>query len=737
MITLSIILLAGWLLGGLLALQFRPAGDWPTGDTEALPPAAWLFGALALGLALLGWLALTLAELGHFAWPWLGGGWLAAVLALGLRRHTRLTLRHLHTTWHWPPPGRDHLEYLLLAGWLVAAGWLFFRPHQAIQGAADAGVYVNMAANIAHTGSILYDDPSVANLDPNLYAVFLRPRQPGEGTGYYLFPGFNVADDIPASQVIPDFYPLHPVWQAVAYQLGGVMAALRMPGLWALLGCLAVYLALRQASSWPVAMLGLAGMSLNALQVWFARYPVTETLTQFLLWTSLWAYGAWLSRRRAAPLWGLLAGLTLGQLLLVRIDTLFMLALPLLTAAGWLLAKLPGRGPKAWRLLGWYLLPVALLTLQGGLHAIFLSAPYATRVFDYARRTITRLDPTAALLMLAGLLVIVVGLLIIRFARSAGQPRPGSRSWGQRWANYRRPILASLTLLVLALTFYGWFLRPALGQTGSYTDWYGGGTIIVSDHENLVRLGWYLSPLGVWLGAAGICLLLWRANRRTVAILGTGLFFALLYLWRIQNNPHQIYAMRRYVPAVMPFFVFAGAYFVGWLWPLAARWPRPGHAQTLLRLAIAGLAALWLAGFAWSARGFISQVDYPTLVQDLAALNNQLGPEAVLIFNDQAAVSLGDVLGTPLHYLHGQTALTLRNPAGISDTDLASTLRQWQRAGHTVYWIGDPAFLDRQQWAYSSQTVLIPAHFLETPYDHKPTAINELWWTVNLHKLAP
>ena len=61
MITLSIILLAGWLLGGLLALQFRPAGDWPTGDTEALPPAAWLFGALALGLALLGWLALTLA----------------------------------------------------------------------------------------------------------------------------------------------------------------------------------------------------------------------------------------------------------------------------------------------------------------------------------------------------------------------------------------------------------------------------------------------------------------------------------------------------------------------------------------------------------------------------------------------------------------------------------------------------------------------------------------------------
>lgn len=105
---------------------------------------------------------------------------------------------------------------------------------------------------------------------------------------------------------MPQFYHLHPVWQAVAFGLGGVHAALLLTGLWSLLGSLAVYLTVRQIAGWEAAALALAGLSLNAVQQWFARYPTTEPLTQFLLWTGLWSLGMWLGAgqrggRRAVP----------------------------------------------------------------------------------------------------------------------------------------------------------------------------------------------------------------------------------------------------------------------------------------------------------------------------------------------------------------------------------------------------------------------------------------------------
>ena len=82
-----------------------------------------------------------------------------------------------------------------------------------------------------------------------------------------------------------------------------------------------------------------------------------------------------------------------------------------------------------------------------------------------------------------------------------------------------------------------------------------------------MRLGWYLGPAGIALGVAGMCWMLVKdLNRRTVFLLGTGLFFSLLYLWRIQANPHQIYAMRRYVPVVLPFFIITAAYLINWLY---------------------------------------------------------------------------------------------------------------------------------------------------------------------------
>ena len=46
----------------------------------------------------------------------------------------------------------------------VAAAWLFFRPHEYVLGAADAGVYVSLGASIAHERSIVIEDETLACL---------------------------------------------------------------------------------------------------------------------------------------------------------------------------------------------------------------------------------------------------------------------------------------------------------------------------------------------------------------------------------------------------------------------------------------------------------------------------------------------------------------------------------------------------------------------------------------------
>ncbi|MCA9970025.1 MAG: hypothetical protein KC425_07415, partial [Anaerolineales bacterium] len=150
-----------------------------------------LFVSFALGTAVLGSLALLLAQFGRFALPTLAAlAALIAAAALLTRRYSLSVIRNPLSVIRYPlsvirnptsvirhpkskiqnpkskirfPPSAA----LLL--WLPFALWLFFRPHEFIVGAADAGVYTNLAAEIAQNGRIHPHDPLLANLDPALY----------------------------------------------------------------------------------------------------------------------------------------------------------------------------------------------------------------------------------------------------------------------------------------------------------------------------------------------------------------------------------------------------------------------------------------------------------------------------------------------------------------------------------------------------------------------------------------
>ncbi len=713
-LVILLIILASAVFGGLIVLRFVP---WQTRLSLRL-----IFAALTVGIVSTGWLALLLAEFGWFSAAALAGSWLVCVLIL-----TALTWRRFRivrdrvgdqpsdgrgSSWRPKMSRTNWLEVVFLAGWIAAAGWLYFRPHESIMGGADAGVYVSLGAEIAQHGGFQLVDEGLAALDPSLYSVTLRPLPTNPAASSYLVPGFYVTS-AEEGAVVPQFYPLHPVWQAVAFSLSGsivagVHAELLMTGLWMLLASLAIYMTARELAGWGTAVLAILALSIMALQVWFARYPTTEAMTQFLLWAGLWGLLMWLGDRQPSSLWAFLSGIALGSVFLVRIDVIIMLPIfMLLVVALW---------ARGWRRSDWWFaIPFSALVVHSFVHAMLLSAPYFYEHIGYGLRILWQ----NWLVPLAAVLFGVIFLVVIHFFRG-------------RFAalrRFRRPVLLTLIGATLLFALYGWFIRPYAADAVLRPDTYSEGLILLTNHENWLRLAWYLSPIGIWLGVMGSCLLLWRVEWKTAVLLAVGFLFTAVYLWNVRANPHQVYVMRRYVPMVAPFFIVAAAYLAGDLMKQARikRDAKPWHRMGYLALGLF-LAIAWLMGLGWSARGFISQVDHKGVVAQLAEINHNLPPDSVLIFNDQSPVGLGDFWGTPLKYIFGHDVFTLRNLDGLDDRQLAESIKSWQNNGRAVVWIGDPVWLEQNDFQFQEQVWQIQSQRLESSYEHKPRVIvPEIW----------
>ena len=280
---------------------------------------------------------------------------------------------------------------------------------------------------------------------------------------------------------------------------------------------------------------------------------------------------------------------------------------------------------------------------------------------------------------------------------------------------YRTQILVLLVGAFLIYAVYGWFIRPVILEASLRPDHYSETLLLMSNHENWLRLGWYLSTAGIWLGVAGICLLIWRVEQKTAVLVATGVLFSVIYLWNARANPHQIYVMRRYVPAVAPFFLLAGSYFISQLPRFVDRvWPERVDGRSAGTLIAVLIGVFWLALLGWSARGFISQFDNLGIVQQFALINEDFPLNSLLLFNDQSPVGLGDFWGTPLKYIFGHDAFTIRDGNMLDQATLAETIKSWQNDGRAVIWFGEPEWLTAQGFDYHMTTYEIAARQMES-----------------------
>ena len=262
---------------------------------------------------------------------------------------------------------------------------------------------------------------------------------------------------------------------------------------------------------------------------------------------------------------------------------------------------------------------------------------------------------------------------------------------------------------------------------------------------NLVRVGWYLSPLGIILGVVGYALW-WRhgLNRASwlfLAVAFVGTFFFVRQTYGTSDQTY-IYILRRFVPIAYPAFSLGMGYALvalvgrgnGMAPATLASAPHPlplsltgrgeipyqdaitpplplrerglggegrpavnrignNPARTGGRRALAvGLTGLQLAFFVITNQPIYRHVEYAGALDQLGALAARFTPgRDVLLLRGGDAIyadarDVPDLVVTPLRFVYGLDAFTVKSSRpGSYAADLAAEVAHWQARGRQVY----------------------------------------------------
>jgi hypothetical protein len=663
--------LAIFLLPGLVFLALRARDR----DRAALPFDESLFLAVGASVAASSWVGLLLAETGRFSL--VGAAILiagAAALALIVGR------RRLRSPF--PRPRGAH-EVVPALAVLAVAFVLHARPTEYLVGGRDPGVYVAAMGLIGRTGGIAYTDPTVLSIPAEDVSLFYRNPDAPDFT-WARFAGFPLENPRTA-RVFPEFFHLFPAFGAYLFQSMGVKGALATPPIFGVLGTLGAFFVLRRLFGPAPALLGGLLLATNVVQVWFARYPVSEPVSQFLIFLGLLAFAHWEESGEAAM--GGLAGLALGLTFLVRIDSVLLLA-PL---ALYLLVR-RAHHDLPWRQAAALLVPLAAMLLHAAVHAVLFSRKYLLNVANRPYWS----QPAWVWILLA--LATLALLLVHRKSETA------VRLLEAHGGALRGALMAAIVLGGL----YAYFLRPALsawaGADGNDDARATGSHLLLAllrdlgfhrlaahDAQSLVRLGWFVTPLVLVLAGLGLLLVLREWKARYLLPLGVFASSALFYLYKIRVYNDYFFALRRYMPVVLPLLLGLTAFA---LVRLAARgrWQRLG----------AALAAVFLfAAFLRDTVPLFSHRDWGGAVRFVQDVARRFGPEDVLVFEQPKSIHL---LSLPLWAVHGLTVMEMARFKPDPDR-LQHLVGSWHRRYRNVYFVHTSAsgtdlcgvFLERVQ----------------------------------------
>jgi len=491
------------------------------------------FAALFAVIGVWSWVGISLAEAGRFHLAALAGlaGPVSAAAAYLAWRTLRANQR----------ASTSKLVVAALVGVVAVGSWLGARPGEYLIDGADGSAYLNIGRALARHHGLTYPEPLLQQLPADQWqSVFTRERV--HPRIFNLFPGGIQV--YPASTTVwPNFFHLFPVWVAIADLVGGPTAVYYVSPLFGVVAIAAFWLLARAVTAPLSATLASLLLLAHFGQIWFARLPTTEIMTQAFALAGL--YFATRCYQHATPVLGILGAMAFGLAAMIRIDVL-VLVLPSVGAFLALIA-VERRWHRAWT---WFAVVLAAVSAHAVIHAWWFATPYTERILFHAFQgrsvsTGSRARPT---------LVLASGALALLISRCPGVPRLPARL---AWLVFAG-VLAQAILRIL----------PDLR----------GGFLLLA-----------LSPAVAILGVLAIAV--WLTGDRsapTALIIGVLLGSTIVYGESARDLPDLPMVLRRFVPIVIPLATLAIGVLIDRVWRLGVAGRMAGVAIWL------AVAALWI-----------------------------------------------------------------------------------------------------------------------------------------------
>jgi hypothetical protein len=546
----------------------------------------------------------------------------------------------------WPTAWALLPVLLVLIGW-----WLYFPGAEYVMGGKDPGTYVNEGIQIAQRGSLVTHDPVVASVPREFRDLFF----PSHLNPFYYstrFMGFFLMEPNDGT-VLGQFPHLFPASLAIGYGIEGLTGVRDVPGVWAMLGLLAVYFAGARLFGRAAAFAGALLLAINVIQVWFARYPNAEMVMQTLLFAALLAWSR--SQVDDDLFFAPVSASLLGLLLFLRFDTVLAFG-GVAVAAGLGLAsrKRPSIA---------FLMALQLWLALAAWYLLGLMRPYMAYPIGFIHNL--------AWWEIALLAIAVVALVI--FAVAAPHLRV------LQVVDKRLP--AVLTVVVLLLAIYAYFFRFAGGRTTEY------------DAGALRSFAWYITPAGLAAALVGYAWAMRATFRKDPVLLATVTIFGLFFFYKIKIVPEHYWMTRRFLPVILPgALLLIGAAAFGWWRQAQGDEPHRPHRQLdvrrmVIRGTIGTVVVALLALQFWSASSPLRlHVEYSGIIPKLEEIVKPFGDRDLVIVESRNASDL-HVFALPMAYIYARNVLVLNSPR--PDAFVFSEFLKWARTQYDkIYFMG-------------------------------------------------